>query len=62
MIQEESVKNGFTKKLPKRNLTVRVDGDVIEEAKKMNINISDVVRYALEQAVNGKLATKSRRT
>lgn len=49
---------GFTKKEPKVNLTVRVDGSIIEAAKKKNINISEVVRYALEQAVSGKLSAK----
>ena len=55
----------FKKKEPKKNLTVRVDGEIVKSARKKKINISEVVRYALEQAVNGKLAeettTKSRR-
>lgn len=51
----------FVKKEPKQNLTVRVDGVIIEQAKKKNINISEVVRFALEQAISGKLAVKSRR-
>lgn len=53
---------GFVKKEPKQNLTVRVDGSIIEAAKKKNINISEVVRYALEQAISGKLASKSKRS
>ena len=64
MNQEDSMATsvGFTKKEPKQNLTVRVDGSIIEAAKKKNINISEVVRYALEQAISGKLASKSRKS
>lgn len=50
----------FTKKPPKQNLTVRVDGEVLDLAKKRNINVSQVIRHALEQAVHGKLAAKRR--
>lgn len=53
---------GFIRKLPKKNLTVRVDGEIIEKAKKKNINISEVVRFALEQAVSGKLNERRSKT
>jgi post-segregation antitoxin (ccd killing protein) len=47
----------FKKKPPKKNVTVRVDGNVIAKAKKKNINISEVCRHALELAVDGKFVT-----
>ena len=40
---------------PKQNLTVRVDGEIIEKCKKKNLNISRIVRLALELALDGKL-------
>ncbi len=44
----------FSKKQPKVNMTVRVDPDIVQKAKKKNLNISEIVRVALDKAVNGE--------
>ncbi len=47
----------FKKKPPKKNVTIRVDGNVIDKAKRKKLNISEVCRHALELAVDGKFIT-----
>lgn len=43
------------KQVPKKNVTVKMDPDDVALAKKKNINISKVCRYALRMAIEGKL-------
>lgn len=52
----------FSKKQPKVNMTVRVDPDIVKKAKNKNLNVSEIVRVALDKAVNGDVVTENGRT
>lgn len=49
----------YTKKQPKVNVTVRVDPVKLEEAKKRRLNISNIVRDALDKELNGSSSPKA---
>lgn len=52
--------SNFVKRPPKKNVTVKVDPDLLDECRKKNINISKVCRHALKLAIEGKLIEQSK--
>ena len=52
--------SNFVKKEPKKNVTIKVDPDLLKDCRENNINISKVCRYALKLAIEGKLVEETR--
>ena len=48
-------KSNFRKRPPKVPVCIKVDQEVIKEARKNGLNISKICRYALKLAIAGKL-------